>query len=254
MPLYLWFGLLLDLTTAAVFFSLGAIVLRRERHADAAVRLATIAFASWWFAVAVQQGISGVRILLAAAEAPLTIIVGLQFATLAALALGLAGLLYYLLFLGTGRSLVSWPILLGYCAYIGWLVQLLGNRGPIAYEATASGVTILYRTPFDRPESIALLLGLIAPQLLAVVGLLLVAFRLPRSAGRTRTMVTALGIALWFAFALTTSGERDLPDVVRVLYDLMPLLVGVGIHLAYQPPRWLERHMPPELPSAAVQT
>jgi hypothetical protein len=243
-----WYVIGMALATAAVFFALAASLMSRTvRHEGG--RLANTAFALWWFSLGVQQSVAAVRIPVGLAEMPFSLLLGLHFVTVAAVTFGLAGLLTYLLYLFTGRAVVSWPIFLGYSAYGGWLVHYTIAREPLRYDVGPWGVTIDYARTAPPMESLLVLLVLLGPQLAAIAGLVAVAARLPPSASRWRMLVVAAGTAAWFLSALLATALAVTDPVWRAANPVLPLAVGTSVLLVYRPPAWLQRRLPPEIPS-----
>lgn len=238
MPLTLWFTLVVTTATAAVFFALSATLLRRPML-DEGARTANLAFGLWWFAVGAQQTVVALRIPLALTEAPLSLMVGFSFANLAAFTLGLAGLLYYLLYLFTGRTVVSWPLLLFYSVYCGWGIQYLATRWPVGYDVTPWGVNIDYALAASPMATLTALLVLFGPPLVAVGALLVLSQRMPLGPSRLRVVVLALAIALWFSSAIVAAGLGATADTWQAVATLIPLGVGVAVLTVYRPPPWL---------------
>jgi hypothetical protein len=242
MPLTLWFTLIVTTATAAVFFALSATLLRRPM-ADEGARIANLAFGLWWFAVGAQETVVALRIPLALAEAPLSLMVGFTFASLAAVTLGLAALLYYLLYLFTGRTVVSWPLLLFYSVYCGWGIQYLATRRPMGYDVTPWGVSIDYVLPASPLATLTALLVLVGPPLVAVGALLVLSLRMPRGPTRLRVVVLALATAMWFSSAIVAAGLGASADAWQAVATLIPLAVGIAVLTVYRPPPWLRERL-----------
>lgn len=217
-------------------------------------RTASAMFALWWYALAVRSAIGGVRDLsVALDEPPLSLMVGLQFMNLVAVCMGLAGLLYYLLYLYTGRAVWFWPLTLGYAAYAGALVHANLRWEPIGVTVTAWDVSLDFANAAAPATTLGLLLILIGPQLVASLALFALSARLPTSASRVRLVVVSSAIFVWFAstFLASALGARE-HEAWQVIELFIPLLVGLPVLAVHRPPAWLRRFLPPELPAPAT--
>jgi hypothetical protein len=242
-------GVALAWGAAAVFFALGLTLLRRPVSSDDA-RLATTLFSFFWFGVGVSNFSSGLRIPLAAADVPLTVLVGLSFIGYAALTMGLAGLLYYLVFLFTGQSFVVWPLVVFYALICAWLIRSTASWRPSGVEVAAWSARILYEQPLQGQPQLVALLALVGPQLLAVIAIFVVAARLPRSAARVRMVVVGAAILTWFGGTLLANVFAIDGTAWQVIRALLPILVGLAVILVHRPPPWLAWRLPPEIPEA----
>jgi hypothetical protein len=216
-------------------------------------RTATPMFAAWWGALAVSSFIAGLRVLLATLGAPLPLAVGLGYLGTAAVAMGLAALLYHLLVLVTGRDVPLAPVTLFYALFAGWAIEASSHWHPIGYEVRTWSVEIAYAQGLAGGERLLALLLYVGPQLLAGVGLIAVALRLPRSAERVRTIVTASGILVWFGVTVGATALELAGPLWGLARHLLAIGVGVAVTLVHQPPGWLERRMPPEIAGGTLQ-
>jgi hypothetical protein len=241
-------GMLISFATAAAFVALATVLNRR--HVHAAARPANVMFALWWYCIGLQQFISASRTAIWAIDLPLSLHVGLSFVGFAATAIGLAGLLVYLIYVFTGRSVVLWPLVTFYALYFGYFVTLVAELEPTAVVAEAWSVSYAYAAEPSAAFVVSFLAVLLGPQLVAGVGLVVLALVIPPSAARVRVVAVAAGVLLWFG-AIVLGAAADLSSTAWDLATrLIPLAVGVGLLLVYRPPSWLARRLPPELPSA----
>jgi hypothetical protein len=216
-------------------------------------RTATTMFAAWWGALSVSSFIAGLRVLLATSGAPLPLAVGLGFVGTAVGAMGLAALLYHLLVLLTGRDVPLAPLMLFYALFAGWAIEASSRWQPIGYEVRAWSVQIAYAQGLEGGERLLALLLYVGPQLMAGVGLLAIAHRLPRSAERVRTIVTASGILVWFGVTVGATALELAGPLWGLARHLLAIGVGLAVTLVHQPPTWLERRMPPEIAGGTLQ-
>ena len=241
---------LVSLTAFVFLIWVGWAVGRRPASTPGA-RLAGSTFAAWWYALAASSAVSGIgAVATALGDPPVSLLTGLQFLNVAAICMGLAGLLYYLVFLYSGRSGHFWPLAIAYSLFAAGLVRAMVGWGPVAVVATRYDASVVYADPGSEASVLVLLLVLVGPQLLASLALFLLATRLPHSASRVRLLVVAAAIFAWFGSvfageAVGLSGN----DAWEVLQLWIPVLVGASVLLVHRPPSWLEKRMPPELPA-----
>jgi hypothetical protein len=232
MPWPLAMGFLVDVLTAATFFSIALLLHRRHVRGD--LRGAMTMFTVWWWCVGFQQAIAATRIVLWTGDLPLSLHVGLSLASAAALVTGLAALLSYLLYLFTGRDVLWWPLVVLYGLYFGWYVTLIAGFEPIAVESGGWGVSYVYAAPPSDALVLSFLGFLVGPQLVAGLALVVLAMRLPPSVARLRMTVVAAGVLLWFGSALITPATGFEGPGWGLVRSIIPLLVGVSVLLVYR--------------------
>jgi hypothetical protein len=247
-PFTLLIGMLISFATAIVFVALATVLNRR--HVHEAARPANVMFALWWYCIGLQQFVTGSRIALWAVDLPISLHVGLAFVGFAATVIGLAGLLVYLLYVFTGRTLMLWPLVTFYALYFGYYVTLVAELQPTAVVTDVWTVEFAYAVEPRAVFVLSFLTVLVGPQLMAGLGLIVLAFLLPPSAARVRVMAVAAGVLLWFGAALLGAGAGLTAAWWDFVTHLIPLVVGIGVLLVYRPPRWLRERMPRELPDA----
>ncbi len=246
-PGTLWLSLVLDWSAAAIFCVLAAEFLQR-RVRDHAVRFANVLFALWWLGLGVSNFVSGLRVILVSIDMPLTVLIGLSFVSSAAVAVGLAGLLYYLIFLFTGRSVFLWPLLVFYAGFCGWIIHSHARWQPIGVDVGAWSTSFIHAQPYSDAYRLSVLAALVAPQLIAVLLLIALAARLPRSAARVRMFVVALSVTTYIGNSFAASLYPD--DTGWLLVgEIVPVVVGLAVLFAYRPPSWLPWRLPPEMPA-----
>lgn len=242
----------LSILAAFVLTWLGRVVSSRT-GSTRGTQLAGSMFGLWWYALAASTAVSGFADLLVIfADAPLRLRVGLELVNLVAICMGLAGLLFYLVFLYTGRPIWFWPLTIFYALYCGTLLRTLMRWEPVGVAVGAWETSVVYARSASEATTLWLLFLLIGPQLLASLALFALSTRLPASASRVRLLVVATAIFAWFGstFLAMAFGVSSNP-VWEVVALFIPLSVGAGVLLVHRPPPWLERRMPPEL---AVET
>jgi hypothetical protein len=227
--------------TGAGFASVGWVLTRRA--APEKGRAARIMFCLFWYSAAVIFACQGLQNLAAGLGAPsFGLVSALDQATTPFYCLAAAGLLYYSLFLVTGRERLLFPIL-GY-----YLVLFVALRWRIEDARRLGVVTgdwfvgFEYASPLQGPVYTALVALVALPLLVAIVAYATLYFRVDDRAAKYRILLTTLGLFVWIltealaytsGFASTTAGE--------VTRRLVALASTVIVLFAYRPPRLAQR-------------
>lgn len=186
------------LAVAVLYFFVGRAVL--DPASPRPERWARNAFGLWWFALAartVREGAGNLLVVIGIEDVALH--TSLEYLSLVFLFVGLTGLMYYLLYLYTGRSWVLYPIAVfyGVFLFLGFYVRNLQN--PVGLEIGTWSVELDYGAAVS-PLLINLLRGaLIIPLVIAVLlyFLLHVVIDAPLQKARIRWVGGAL--LFWFA-------------------------------------------------------
>lgn len=188
---------ILVLGVSLLYFIVGRAVL--DPTAPRPERLARNAFGLWWFALAAFTAEGAMANLLATSGfGDIAIYASLEYMGLTFLFLGLAGLMYYLLYLYTGRSWVIYPISLFYGLFllIGFYVRTL--RGAAALEVGTWDVELVPVNEVD-PLLISLLQGaLILPLIAGVLLYFLLYFMLETRLQKQRILLVGGALLFWF--------------------------------------------------------
>lgn len=240
-PLLLADALIL-LATAAIYGYVGAITSHRRVGGEG--QLAIALFSTWWYALsAITVGSALGRVLAFAGALDLATWVTVTHLTFLALCIALWGLLYYLVYLFTGKRSWLLPVSLFYGALYIALVYVLVQAHPIGVTVTTAGTELVYRTPFaNTPLGYGLTLLLLVPIILAAVGYARLFFQVDQPTQRYRIGLVSFTIVAWFgttlgATLLDISGSTVWPIVSRVL----SLVAALMIYAAYRPPGWVQR-------------
>lgn len=217
----------------------------RRRRAPHEARLAKSLFAAWWFGLAGTTAIGAARSLLGAfGFLDLALHESLVLVALLPLCVALWGLLYYLLFLYTGRKDILWPLsalyVLVYLSFVGLIVWL----APTGVEAGPSGVTLTYAREASGPVVWAILALLLGPIVVAAILYGSLYFRLKERSQRYRVGLVSSGFLVWFAapavaFVAGVADDAWWPVASRVI----ALVVPVVVLMAYKPPAWVRRRL-----------
>jgi hypothetical protein len=225
------------LAAAALFGGVGAQV--RRRRVEAVDPAALRAFALWWVGAALVLVLLAVRLGLGAMgvidPAPLA---GLGYLTSVPLGAAVGGLLYYLLYLLTGKRL-GVPVGALYAAFVLFAWAYTTSQAPWHVEVGAWDARLVGAGSPDR-RLLAVYGALLAvPPVLAAIAYAGLAWRLPRGPARARAAVLALALLQLFAALLASFllGVASAPWFALV-YESSALVAGLLAMLAYRPPAW----------------
>lgn len=244
------------IASAALYFYVGMKVAQRQVSPDA--RLASQMFSLWWVSLAaltVAGGLESLAASLGLLELPLFLM--LTILVLLGLCVGLAGLLYYLVYLFTGKRRAIWPIVAFYVAYFALLVYYITWLGPDGIVVGRWTTTLHYAKPQSGPLYMAVVVLLTFPILLGAAAYGTLFFRVREATQRYRIALVSGGILVWFgsAFVGVALGVNQ-TDWWQVTSRAIGLGAAVAILLAYQPPRFVRRRwgIQPVAPAPQVAT
>lgn len=240
----LWLVSASSALAAAVYVAVGVVVGRRPVEQRA--RLALAAFEAWWYGLGLATACGAVTTALAATTGiGVDPLLAITLVILALICLALWGLLYYLVYLFTGRRGAWLPLAVFYVAYFGFLVWLILSAGPVGVESDDWGVQLEYRDPLaDTALGMVALALLILPQIVGALAYFSLVFRLDERAARFRVAVVSGSILVWFgsSYLASATGVSDRPSW-QVATRLIGLAAALAILLAYQTPAWLQRRL-----------
>jgi hypothetical protein len=222
-----------------------------RRSLPEGTRLAAYAFVAFWYGIAVSTltGPTGLQALLAAfGQVSLPAVLLMTQVGLVAISVGLWGLLYYLVYLYTGWHGVWKGLAAFYIAFYAFLQYFIVDAGPVGLHTDRWSVVVDYRKDLSGPDAwmqpyvLALIIGLLVPQIVAALAYLTLAFRVHDPTQRYRVLLVSISILVWFAtpfFALGADVAKQ--DTYQVVSRLIGLAAAITIYMAYQPPRWIRR-------------
>lgn len=231
---------LLALGTGAGFAAIGRLMLKSSTRKDHA---ATVMFALFWFSAAIVWTTQGLTNLVAATG-------HLTFAIMNALGqvgdlfycVAAAGLLYYVLFLLTGRQRILVPILVYYLVLFFLLRLQTEVARRLDVEVGRWVVTFVYETPLQSPTYTIIVLAIAGPVVGAIFAYASLLRHTPEPAKRYRIVLISMGLLIWIgmeAFSFTSGFSRtDAGEITRRLVALGSAFV---ILLAYRPPAFARR-------------
>lgn len=235
--------------TSAIYVFVGYRLSRRAVPMSG--RLAAVGFVAFWYGLAASNflGQNGLQALLAAfGYLNLYLTLALGQISLVAICVALWGILYYLVYLYTGRRRAWVPLAWFYSAFYVFLEYFIWDSKPIDVQAEDWRVKTEYVKAVEGPEALsnpivlALVIGLLVPQILAALAYLSLVFRAQTATQRYRILLVSISILVWFGapfFALGRGVQES------TTYQVVSRFIGLGaalaIFLAYHPPGWIRR-------------
>jgi len=223
--------------SSVVYFGVGRLLGRREVRAGAA--RAHAAFRAWWFGVALSTAITAfIAVLGVLGAATVGAVTALTLVDFAIVCLALWGLLYYLVYLYSGRTGAWLWIAAAYVAYWLFLVWLILQADPVGVDVGAWSVQLEYRDDLEGDPLAAIALALLVmPQIIGALAYLSLFFRLEDATARYRVMVVSISILIWFGSVYAGAlGGLGAEAWWQILSRLVGLAAALAILAAYLPP------------------
>jgi hypothetical protein len=184
--------------------------------------------------------------LAASGVTPLVLFFAFTYINIWLLMIALGSLLYYLVYLFTGKRVFLKLILIIYSGMFLFFLWFINSLNPTGVEVTDWSATLAYDEEIEISQAwvYALLLGLIGPQVVFAGLYFTLAFRLKNPEARARVAMVSMSLFLWFGssifFALIgLSRQPYWPPVSR----LIGFSAALVIYLAYDMPGWLRRRI-----------
>ena len=202
-------------------------------------------FVVWWYGLGAATLLGGLEQVAAAfGVLDLALFVSLTYMALLLICIALWGLLYYLLFLFTGRAGVLAPLTAFYVAYYIMLLYAIVGANPIGIETRRWNVTLTYEHPLEGPFTTVIIALLVFPQILGALAYFTLVFKLRDRTQRFRVTVVSWSIIAWFmsSFLASVSGLSN-SDAWQLASRLIGLGAALLIFMAYHPPQWMRRRL-----------
>jgi hypothetical protein len=231
----------LALATTAGFCAVGFLVARPRSRAPTA--LASAAFATFWHSAAVVSASQGLRLLAAAlGEDTMALVVALESLTTPFYCLAAASLLYYVLFLFTGKQEFATPIAIYYLALLPLLRYQVARADPIGYTVTPWQVSYVYAQPLEWWGYSLTLALVVTPVLAAVCTYASLVARVSDPPTRYRATCVTVGLALWVSIE-ALSFASGLADTApgEILRRLVGIASATAVVAGYAPPAYARR-------------
>jgi hypothetical protein len=237
----LLFGAFLSFLSAGIYFYVGQ-VLSRRRQSTSEASLAWLMFVTWWYALALATLMGGMLSLLGAFG-----IIGLPLFTtitiinLLTTCVGLFGLIFYLLYLYTGKAGLIWPAGIFYFFYYGFLVYVVEASDPVGVTINRWNTSLQFQT-IRGPLIVLVLVLLVFPQILGSLAYFMLFFQVKAKTQKYRILLVSWSIIIWFlsAFLASIAGLSQ-QDWWQIASRLIALGAALTILFAYQPPSWIKR-------------
>lgn len=237
----LWASAALPLATGALLVYVGVIVTGRQVPQQD--RPALQSFGLWWFSAATVLFIIGARIVLyllgvreSAAYLMLTSLLAVP------LCVGLASLLFYLLYIYTGRRGTIYPIIAFYLLFLVFSLYYFGLPGERSVNGTAWSVQLEGSQPV--PGWMGAVFGLLVagPILGAILAYGSLFFFVSRPDQRFRIIMVCGAFALWFTpLLLGFLTGLNQASWFPLVYQLPGIPAAAMILLGFKPPRTLQQ-------------
>ena len=238
----LFLSALFALTAAGIYAYVGWRLSRRT-VASAGARVAWGAFTVWWYGVAATTLIGGLLDLFGALGLTrLPLFVTATYLNLLVLCLALWGLLYYLIYLFTGKSRSLVPLAISYFIYYTLLVYYITASVPEGIRLERWNASLEYQAPQTGPFFGLLIILLLLPQILGGFAYFTLYFHMTEATQKYRILLVSWSIMIWFLsplFALV--GGLAEADWWQIASRLIGLAAALTILMAYQPPTWLKQ-------------
>jgi hypothetical protein len=232
-------GALINAVAAAVFVFVGLRFARNPWPEHA--RWAGRAFVGWWlgFAGYLLLWITLPMLLVSMGYRGLSVFMILLYASMFSLSLGVGCLVYYLLYLFTGRKGLWGPVALWYAGVFVALMTIFTVHGPEEVAVHEWWVDLKYSVPLGTAFQVSLG-ALVLPSTLGALGYLTLVRRTPDPHMRFRIVAVSLTIVVWgLAGAMARVLEADLLQLV--LRSVVGLMGALLILAAYQLPERADR-------------
>ena len=236
-------GALVTATTAALFAHAGRLTWRRPVPPES--RLANQAFSLWWWSASAVIGlISLANVLGMAGVLDDDVHVTLHYLRAAPLSLALGCLMFYLLYLFTGKRGVLKPVVAGYALHHAFTVYYFIRLGPMRTVVTDWDVRVEALSPVDPVLSVAFGLALALPVVLACAAYVVLTFRVGGRDQRFRVGILALALGQWFLLLLV-SFVLGLQQRAwfSVFYQVPGLISAFFVVVAFRPPSWVRERL-----------
>jgi hypothetical protein len=224
-------ALLLSVASAALFILVGRTVQQRPVSPDA--RIARGSFVAWWYALGAVSLVGAVM------EMPgfpldLRLFVGVTILLLFVICVALAGLVQYLVFLYTNRTILP-ALAVGYGAFFLLLLLYIWASDPSSVEPTRWGPELEFANEIDSgPLYWTVLVLMLVPPLLSA-GAYLSLYRVATDRIlKRRILLVSLSLIIWFGSSLigATPGTQD-ADWWKLSSKLIALAAAGTILYAY---------------------
>lgn len=223
---------------AFVYAYVGELTRRRPAH-DAEGRRALVMFSVWWYGLAAATLVGSVQSALGAMGLiDVSLFIALALISVPLIVAILWGLVYYLLYIYTGRASLFWPVFYFHVALLVALTYLVVWRNPTSVVAGDWNVSVQYERAVTGPLGTIVILGILGPVLFAALGYATLLFRAKDATTRYRVASVAGAFILWFgSSAVAASTPLGKWYWWPIAARTIALVSTIIILMAYRPPR-----------------
>lgn len=248
---YLPFSIALAVASAIGYAAVGYQVGRRPASPDA--HLAKRMFQAWWYGLAGLSTFTPLVAVLAALNLDtFNTMLLLVLVLLVVVFAAIAGLVYYLLYLYTGRTWVLGAVIGYFMVMIVWLTYILLASHIGSYGAPSPGEAKIFldaggkKIPPNPTQGLIFGLVVAVPPLLSAVAFFMLYFKVTGSEQKYRIALVAASLVVWFGSSLVgTVTGLSTNDATKQSWQLANALVALcasaAVYLAYKPPAWIRR-------------
>jgi len=240
--------LLVSLVVAGVFFVIGNRLARRP--VSPASRLASYQFSLWWIGIGCSVAINALLLALALAHAlPFPLAAAIYFMSLIVDCVLLWALVSALTYVYTG----SYHLLeLGafYSAFYSVLLYWAISQDPHGVVLTAGVPALSFGASPNPAVSGVVVLGLLAPGLVASIAYLSLLRETRDPSIRYRIALVGSSILLWFALEIFIPSTTASWMLVRSALEVLPAVLSL---IALIPPEWVRRRLRVSAPEGAEE-
>jgi hypothetical protein len=217
--------------------------LRQRVVPSAEARFAWQLFVIWWLGLSITTFNGALLSLLGALELTiLPLYVTITQLNLLFICVALWGLLYYLIYLFTGRSGALVPLSVFYVVYYGLLVYYVSASDPAGVRVGRWNTSLEYSNEISGPFFVLVLLLLVLPQIIGALAYFSLYFRVRDATQKYRILLVSCSLMIWFTATLAASlSGFARQDAWQLISRVIALSATLAIMIAYNPPGWIRR-------------
>lgn len=237
----LFFSTLFALVSAGIYGYVGWRLSKRVISSSDA-RLAWVSFTVWWYGLAIVTLLGGLQNLFGALGVTnLPLFVTATHLNIQIICIALLGLLYYLIYLYTGkRNSLAW-LAIFYIVFYILLLYFINASSPdgVAIERWNAGIA--YNNAPTGTFIILLVTLLVLPPVIGGFAYFMLYFRVTEITQKYRIFLVSWSIILWFLSPVVAlAGGLSQQDWWEFVSRLIGLAAAATILTAYLPPHWLK--------------
>ncbi len=243
----------LAILSGIVYAAVGYQVGRRPASPDA--RLAKRMFQAWWYGLAALSVFTPLVAIMTTLNLDSldTMLVLVQILLIVIFA-AIAGLVYYLLYLYTGRQWILGVAAGYFLVMVVWLEYILVAAQIASWGVPPDGGAKTFldaagqRMQTDPVQGILFGLLVAVPPLLSAAAFFLLYFKVNTPEQKYRIAVVAAALVVWFGVSLVgtlTGLSRNLAtrEAWQLTNSVVALCAAAAVYLAYKPPAWIRRKL-----------